>query len=81
MTAEIAKVFLQYGLLGAITILAIGYGWKKDREMKAAQEAHQAEMTKFADRYIAKSDTMTEKFFELARDLKALVDAIRTRSN
>jgi hypothetical protein len=77
VTPEIAKVFLQYGLLGAIAILALYYGWRKDREAKAAAEDHQAEMTKFADRYISKAETWAARYEELARELKSLVDAIR----
>lgn len=79
VTPEIAKVFLQYGLLGAITILALGYGWKKDREAKKAQEAHQAEMTKFADRYISKAESWAQRYEELARELKVLIDGVLAR--
>jgi hypothetical protein len=86
--SEITKIFLQYGLLGAIAILALIYGWRKDREAKAMSEAcqaridkqdeeHRTELTKFADRYILKSESWADRYHELARELKTLIDAIR----
>jgi pantothenate kinase-related protein Tda10 len=88
--SEITKLFLQYGLLGAVAILALLYGWRKDREAKAAAEAwqeridkqsdeHQAEMTKLADRYISKAESWSAQYNELARELKVLIDSILSR--
>jgi Flp pilus assembly protein TadB len=88
MPSEITKIFLQYGLLGAIAILALLYGWRKDREAKSAAEAtqeridaqakeHQTEMAKLADRYIAKAESWSAQYHELARELKTMIDAIR----
>lgn len=77
MPTEVTKIFLQYGLMGAITLLSLIFAWKKDREAKAALESHQVEMTKFADRYIAKAESWAARYEELARELKSLIDAMR----
>lgn len=88
MPSEIVKIFLQYGLLGAITLAAGYWAWRKDREARVTADAcqaklekqaaeYQVEMTKLADRYILKAESWSDKYHELARELKAMVDAIR----
>ncbi len=88
MPSEAVKIFLQYGLLGVVALAAGYWAYRKDREAKVTAETyqaklekqsteHQAEMAKLADRYILKAESWSEKYFELSRELKAMIDAIR----
>lgn len=46
-------------------------------KLEAQDKAHQDEMRALGDRLITRSETMVEKYHDLARELKMLVDAMQ----
>lgn len=57
---EFGKVFLQQGVLGAVTIVALWWAYKKDKECKQVRDKHE----KFLMYYLE----LKEKVIEYERD-------------
>jgi hypothetical protein len=78
MSTEILGTFLQYGALGAVAVFGILWAMRKDREVTRQREQHQEEMRAVLERYVAKAESWSEKYYELTRELRDLVKALRS---
>lgn len=68
--------FTVYGPLGLLTLMCV-YGmihvW---RARERDREAHQAEMRAMVDRYVAHTETSSERYQTLARELYQLLESV-----
>jgi hypothetical protein len=74
---DLVGTFLEHGLLGVVSLIALWFAYKKDREAVALHESHAervtllnadhaAEMKALQERYISKAETWMGKYHEMA---------------
>lgn len=90
MESEIAKELLRQGLLGVVALVAMYVAWRMYKDAKATQKEmtkkleeqharHREELKGFIERYMVKADTMTEKNFQLTKEMVGVVSLLERR--
>lgn len=87
---DIVGAFLEHGLLGVVTLIALWFAFKKDREATALHEAHaestaalnathKSEMEALQERYITKAETWMSKYHEMADSQNEVLISLERR--
>lgn len=87
---EVVGAFLEHGLLGIVTLIALWFAFKKDREVSDLHETHAtrtaeavtlhaAEMKAMQERYIAKAETWMSKYHEMAESQNDVLISLERR--
>ncbi len=88
--SQVVGAFLEHGLLGIVTLIALWFAFKKDRENVALHKDHAAatdamnkehklEVTAIQERYITKAETWMAKYHEMASSQVDVLSALERR--
>jgi hypothetical protein len=87
---ELLKGLSEYGAIGLVSVVSLGWAWRLYRDMKttqaesrkevhALQTEHRQEMEALRERYITKAETWMSKYHELSKAQNEVLDAIERR--
>ena len=81
METKIAAALLVYGPLGVVALVSMWVAVRLYRDREAERALHKQELKDFEQRYIGKAETWMEKYHELAKSLKDVLESISKRQD